>query len=228
MKTEQREGARRLRREEGRSIKEIAALVGVSVSSVSVWVRDIELTDEQVQALRLRNPAINQRLAAWRSNSERARVRRRAYQQEGRALARESAPGHAAGVMLYWGEGDKGNKNSVRISNSDPYVLRFFLRFLREHFGVQPSRVRITCHLFADHLERQREIERYWLDLLGLPPTALRPSILNVYSKHSQKKRRNKLPYGTCRLAVHDTRIVQSILGSIQEYGGFDRPEWLG
>jgi hypothetical protein len=49
-----------------------------------------------------------------------------------------------------------------------------------------------------------------------------------VYSKHSQKKRRNKLPYGTCRLAVHDTRIVQSIFGSIQEYGGFDRPEWLG
>jgi hypothetical protein len=53
-------------------------------------------------------------------------------------------------------------------------------------------------------------------------------SFVNVYSKYSQKKRRNKLPYDTSRLTVHDTRIVQSIYGSIQEYAGFERPEWLG
>jgi hypothetical protein len=35
------------------------------------------------------------------------------------------------------------------------------------------------------------------------------------------------LPYGTCRLVVHDTALVQSIYGAIQEYAGFDRPEWL-
>jgi hypothetical protein len=51
---------------------------------------------------------------------------------------------------------------------------------------------------------------------------------VNVYSKHSQKKRRNKLPYGTVRVCVHSTAIVQSIYGAIQEYGGFERPEWLG
>jgi len=37
----------------------------------------------------------------------------------------------------------------------------------------------------------------------------------------------NKLLYGTCDLGVHSTRIVQTIYGSIQEYGGFDRPGWL-
>jgi hypothetical protein len=35
------------------------------------------------------------------------------------------------------------------------------------------------------------------------------------------------LPYGTCALIVHSTRIAQTIYGSIQEYGGFERPEWL-
>jgi transcriptional regulator with XRE-family HTH domain len=30
-----------------------------------------------------------------------------------------------------------------------------------------------------------------------------------------------------CKLVVHRTRIVQTIFGSIQEYGGFERPEWL-
>ena len=85
----------------------------------------------------------------------------------------------------------------------------------------------IRCNLFADHLERQREIERFWLAALDLPANCLRKSIVNTYSKYSQKKRQNKLPYGTCRLAVHNTRIVQTIYGSIQEYGGFERPEWL-
>jgi hypothetical protein len=28
-------------------------------------------------------------------------------------------------------------------------------------------------------------------------------------------------------LALGDVRIVQSIYGSIQEYGGFERAEWL-
>jgi hypothetical protein len=51
---------------------------------------------------------------------------------------------------------------------------------------------------------------------------------VNVYSKHSKKKRQNKLPYGTVRLVVHSTAMVQSIYGAIQEYGGFERPEWLG
>jgi hypothetical protein len=50
---------------------------------------------------------------------------------------------------------------------------------------------------------------------------------VNVYSKHSLKKRKNKRPYGTVRVCVLSTRIVQSIYGSIQEYGGFERPEWL-
>jgi hypothetical protein len=51
--------------------------------------------------------------------------------------------------------------------------------------------------------------------------------VVNNYSKHSQKKRRNKLPWGTCKLCVHSTPIQQTILGSIQEFGGFERPEWL-
>jgi len=71
------------------------------------------------------------------------------------------------------------------------------------------------------------EIEDFWLTTLGLPRTCLRKSIVNTYSKYSQKKRKNKLPYGTCALVVHSTEIVQTIYGSIQEYGGFGRPEWL-
>jgi predicted transcriptional regulator len=55
MKTVERERAKSMRRREGRSIKEIAGLLGVSKSSVSLSVRDVELTDEQHAALLARN-----------------------------------------------------------------------------------------------------------------------------------------------------------------------------
>lgn len=129
--------------------------------------------------------------------------------------------------MLYWAEGSKA-RNTVELSNSDPQLVLAFLQFLQRHFGVEPARTRIALNLFADHLERQREIEGFWLDVLDLPGTSLRKSQVNVYSKYSQKKRRNKLPYGTCKLVVCSTQVVQTIYGSIQELGGFDRPEWLG
>jgi hypothetical protein len=50
---------------------------------------------------------------------------------------------------------------------------------------------------------------------------------VNVYSRQSKKKRTNRLPYGTVRVTVCRTRVVQSIFGSIQEYAGFEREAWL-
>jgi transcriptional regulator with XRE-family HTH domain len=223
MKTEERERARELRAQ-GHSVKEIERALGVSRSSVSLWVRDVPLGAEERRALAAR--VTEGRLQAAERKATAARSQRSEYQSHGRLLAHEGGPTYAAGCMLYWAEGAK-QRCSVQMSNSDPALLAFFADFLREHFGVASESMKIHCNLFADHLERQREIEDYWLTALGLPPSSLRKTIVNTYSKYSQKKRVNKLPYGTCKLVVHSTQIVQTIYGSIQEYGGFDRPEWL-
>ena len=135
MKTDERRRARELRAL-GWSIKEIEQRLGVSRSSVSVWVRDVALGPNERRLL-VEKTRLGPVVAAARKS----------------ALARE-----------------------------------------------------------------QRR---------GLPPSCLRKSSVNVHSKYSRKKRVNKLPYGTCELTVDSTRIVQTIYGSIQEYGGFDRPEWL-
>ena len=228
MRTQERVRARDLRHREGRSIKEIARLVGVAPSSVSLWVRDVPLTQAQLDSLRLRNPAYNRQLRGANRNAEKGRARRSAYQEEGRELARHADPLFVAGTMLYWAEGGKKNRRAAYISNADPEVLTFFMRFLRQCLDVPDDQIRVTCNLFADHLERQHEIEQFWLQTLDLPHSCLCESFVNVYSKYSQKKRRGMLPYGTTRVTVHSTRVVQIIFGSIQEFAGFDRPEWLG
>jgi hypothetical protein len=224
LKTQERKRARRLRAERGYSIKQIAALLNVSRSSVSLWVRDIELTEEQHEALRARNPIYNQQVAARGGTSERRRTERRMYQEAGRAVARRGDPRHAMGCMLYWAEGTK-NRNQIGFSNSDPEMVRMFVNFLRAYFPLDDDNIRLTCNLFADHLERQHDIENFWLDVAQLPRSSLCQSIVNVYSKYSAKKRRNKLPYGTCKIVVNRTSVVQSITArSRSTQGSTDRP----
>jgi transcriptional regulator with XRE-family HTH domain len=225
MKTAERDMARKFRRD-GLSVREIERRLGVSRSSVSLWVRDIELSVEQRAALAARNGRHPRQLAGARRRSARYRAIRAGYQEEGRVLARRGDPLFAAGCMLYWAEGGK-RRTTALLTNSDPEVLRYFVTFLRRYFGVADDELSVYCNLFADHLPRQRQVEQFWLDTLELPRSCLRKSQVNVYSKYSQKKRRNKLPYGTCRVVVHRSRVVQAIYGAIQEYAGFERPEWL-
>ena len=223
MKTDEQRIAREMRAE-GSSVKEIAATLGVARSSASIWVRDVPLGPAERARLIARSRLGP--IVAGELKAARAREVRRGYQNEGRWFAQERGAQYAAGCMLYWAEGSKG-RNSAQLVNADPEVVVFFAGFLRDQFGVEDDQMVVTCNLFADHIERQREIEAYWLARLGLPQSCLRKSAVNSYSKYSQKKRTNKLPFGTCSLRVHNTRIVQTIYGSIQEYGGFDRPEWL-
>ena len=226
MKIRERDEARTLRREQGQSIKEIARAVGVSTSSVSHWVRDIELTDAQIEALRARNPILNGQMAGARSRSAQARAAREAAQAEGKAAALRGDPQHVAGCMLFWAEGSR-HRNVVHFTNSDPQMVAFFAGFIRRFFAPPQERMRVWCNLHADHEQRQAEVEDFWLRTAGLPRSCLIKSTVNVRSKATRRKRTNVLPYGTCRFTVHSTAIVQHIYGAIQEYGGFDRPAWL-
>lgn len=225
MKPEKREAARRLRRE-GQSINEIVHALGVSKSSVSLWVRDVELTPQQQRSLYdRRGPRYEAQTNGSKAVAAKYRALRLAYQQEGRAKAREMDPLHMAGCMLYWAEGAKA-RNNLRFGNSDPAMMKFYIRFLRQSLRVQDEEIklRITCYLNNDL--SLSDIETYWMEFLNLSRTSLKPSITNTQPVSSNQKGR-KLRFGVCVIDVHNTQLVQHVLGAIQEYSGIDNPEWL-
>jgi len=127
--------------------------------------------------------------------------------------------------MLYWAEGTK-QRNRVIFTNSDADMVEFFLRFLRHCYGVADDQLALTVNVHLGNALTLDEIECWWLRRLGLPSSCLRLATVNQVSRVSKRKRRT-LPYGTVRLAVCSTFIVQSIYGAIQAYAGVDRPEWL-
>jgi predicted transcriptional regulator len=223
-KKEERLEARRLRRE-GMSIKAIAQTLGCGKGTVSDWCHDIVLTAEQEEALQKSDKRRKAQIAAAEKNVRVHREKRLEYQEEGRRKARENDPLHVAGCMLYWGEGTK-NRSAICFVNSDPEMMKIFIRFLRECLDIPEEMFNIRVNAYLDNGLGEEEIIRYWMDVLGLKSENLRKSRFNNQPTSSQQKGR-KLFYGTCSLAVNSTRLVQHVFGAIQEYAGVDKPEWL-
>ena len=200
-------------------------MLGVSVSSVSRWVTDITLSPAFTNALRQRNPSVTGRVNGTRAQSAARRAVRVGYQEHGRDLARRPTRLHLAGCMLYWAEGSK-SRNRVALTNSDPDLLALFVRFLRVCYDVAPERITLSVNCHLNNGLALDEIERWWLDRLGLPSGSLRKATVNHASRAS-RWRRNVLLYGTATVYVHSTAVVQSLYGAIQEYASIDRPEWV-
>jgi hypothetical protein len=142
--------------------------VGVSQSSVNTWVRDIDLTDDQHAVLRLKNRIYDGQLKGRAIAAANRRAERLAAQESGRVAAPFGDPIFIGGCLLYWAEGTK-NRNQLRFSNSDPEMGPFLCLILRMYFDLSAEDIGITCHLYADHEERQCETEGFWLTLLDLP-----------------------------------------------------------
>jgi hypothetical protein len=214
----------------GEPLKRIAREIGVSVSTVHAWTRDIELTPAQHER-NLRGPRgpQNPEHIARRTEAIRqaCRTRRLGYQEQGRSQAGAGDPLHQAGCMLYWAEGSK-DRNQLTFANSDVEMLKFFCRFLRESLHIPSEDITIRINAYTGNGLTMAEIERWWLDRLDLPSESLRKGISNHQPTSSSGTRRNKLPHGVCDLRVkRSTRHVQHIFGAIQEYAGFEEPRWV-
>jgi hypothetical protein len=102
-----------------------------------------------------------------------------------------------------------------------------FRRFLTDALGIERDRICIAINVYTGNGLTIQRIERYWLDLLGLPKSSVRKHAINQLPTSSSGHAKNKLPYGVCFLIVNRTWVVQHIYGAIQEYGGFEEPRWL-
>lgn len=129
--------------------------------------------------------------------------------------------------MLYWAEGSKG-KNVAELVNSDIELVRMWQRFLRCCLDVSPDRMVLTLNVYLGNGLALSEIEDHWLSELGLPRTSLRRHVVDRPPTSSAGRRRKRLPYGVGSLRVlRSTSVVQHIFGAIQEYAGFEEPQWL-
>ena len=119
-------------------MREIAALLGVSVASVSRWTADITLSPGFTEACVSAIPPST--VVCRDARTERGEARRPSRTRKRADANWRAQPTrlHLAGCMLYWAEGSK-DRNTVKLTNSDPDLVAMFVRFLRSCYAVALS-----------------------------------------------------------------------------------------
>lgn len=134
---------RKLRREKGCTFNEILEkLPLLSKSTISNWVRDIELTPEQERRIlekqlrgRIKLMEYNKRKHQEAIKSAR-RIISKAKREIGKLSKRDLL---IAGTALYWGEGSKRTKGAIDFGNSDPRAIALMMRFFEKSVWFQKT-----------------------------------------------------------------------------------------
>ena len=188
-KDDKHERAREMRAR-GHTYDEIAAQLGVSKGSVSLWVRDMPRTGRlSYEQYRRRNAEGVARY--WASEAPLREARRQAVRDAAAAEIGTLTDREVkiAGAIAYWCEGGKSKPHrpseQMAFINSDPQLIRFFMRFLTVA-GV--SRDRLTCRLHIHESADVAAAQRFWLDVTGLPDTQFKRPTLKRHNPRTVRK----------------------------------------
>ena len=153
---------------QGKSYREIQEQLGIPKSTLSNWLSDVPLSEEQRIALDERKgDGARSRAVAIRGS----RIRRTEVLQEAAAAEIGELSDRELfllGVALYWAEGSKekpwGRATQMALINSDPGVIRLFVRWL-ELIGVHPDDLifRLSIHESAE----VAAAHRFWVAVVG-------------------------------------------------------------
>jgi hypothetical protein len=203
-------------REQGLGYEEIVTELGVSKSSVSLWVRDMPRPPGlSYEESRKRSADGVRRYWAIEGpirEAERKAISATAATQIGQLNDREIL---IAGAIAYWCEGVKNKPyrrtDRVAFMNSDPRLIRFFLRFL-EAAGVEREGLvyRLQIHETADIEAAQR----FWLDVTQAHPTQFRRPTLKRHNPKTVRKNTGSDYHGCLRVDVRrGSRLYRQIEG---------------
>lgn len=198
----------------GWSYPRIKQELHVSKASLSLWLHKYPLTEKQISELS--SLSRERRIEHFRETFRRKREARdlEVYKSEKIQLEHLSNRElYIAGLMLYWGEGQKASTGRVGFSNTNPDMIKFAMYWLEKCCGIERIRMKARFHLYSDmNIEEEHH---YWSTILNLPITQFRNPYIKM-SLRTQIKEKGGFGHGTCDLIVEDTLLKRKIMMGIK------------
>jgi hypothetical protein len=215
-----RERARLLRRS-GESINDIVHTLKAKKSTVSYWCRDIRLSQTQIEKLAQKS-LMGGRVGMLRAAEHKRQARIMSEAKEMRrggidvgSLSKRDV--FMIGIALYWGEGYKRGNEECGLTNSDPRLIKFFLRMMRSVYGIAKKDFILRVSINATHKRRADEILEYWSKVTGIPKAQFTQSSF-IFASRRKITRDPSGYFGTLRVKIRrGTNLRRRILGSIAE-----------
>lgn len=210
-----------LLRKSGLSYSEILRQVNVAKSTLSAWLRSVGLSKTQEQRLTSKKLAsIRRGWLKWQK--QRAdianEIRKNACREVGAISNREL---WLIGAALYWAEGSKEERGhvgqGVKFSNSDPTMIKIFLKWLRSIIKIKNDDIKCEIYLHESARHRMRKIVRFWSEATKIP----RDELKYVYYKRDRTKTKrtniNKEYNGLVRICIKgSSELNRKIAGWIK------------
>jgi hypothetical protein len=152
----------------------------VSKSTLSLWLRDVELTPDQQAALNRMHLDARRRAGETRRFDTAQRRQKTVSAARIQIQQMSERDLFVVGVVAYWAEGSKAKPwrpegEAVQFINSDPDMIRLFVTWLRL-VGVGPER--LSCRVHIHESGDAVEATKYWAGVAGVSPDSFsRPTI---------------------------------------------------
>ncbi len=117
------------------------------------------------------------------------------------------------GLGLYWGEGNKANTHAVRLGNTDPQLIKWFIKFLSETYQIDKSKLRFGIQLFTD--TSARDAIKFWTKTLEISPQQFHKTVITKQGKPGTY--RKKLQYGVLTVYFSNIKLRDMIVHAITE-----------
>ena len=207
-------------RKNGESYNQIIKTLGLkSKRTLNNWFKNIKLSKKSVKLLDRNNKLAHKRGLFIANKNRKIRIKnenKKAYiegQNQIKPISKKELL--MIGAVLYWGEGTKSQKGSVSLSfsNSDPFMISVYMRFIREILEIPENRIRAGIHIYSSI--SAVEARKFWSQTTKLPEN--RFYIITQVSRASQNKRPfNILPYGTVVIKINSRQQFYKVKGMIK------------
>lgn len=180
----------------GKSYNEIRKEVKVSKSTLSRWLKNVPLKEEYRNHLYTKR-ILNLSLGSASQKERRAREVEKILEMAKNevTLPIDFETYRFMGAALYWAEGSKGK--DLQITNSDPYLILFIVKWFEAVFGVPINNLRMRLNIYPQ--QNENKVKKFWSDLTGIPLGNFRKTYIKPMSTGYKK---NNLYYGTARIEV--------------------------
>lgn len=120
---------------------------------------------------------------------------------------------YGLGLGLYWGEGNKLNKHAVRLGNTDPHLIKWFLIFLTDIYQVDKKRLKFGLQIFSDINEN--EAKKFWCNKLKIKPQQFQKVVVTESFRRGSYT--HKCPYGVLTVYFSNIKLRDTINSAIDE-----------
>ncbi|MFT5179738.1 MAG: hypothetical protein ACI9GH_000202 [Candidatus Paceibacteria bacterium] len=219
-KLEEKEKAVFLRKQ-GKTYREILEEVPVAKSTLSIWLRSVELAKKQKQRI------TRKRLECAIKGGE---VRRKQMIENMERIYKESAKDIKSiskkelwlmGVMLYWAEGSKEKKGKksimMKFCNTDSRMINMFLLWTKDVIKIEDDRLHFRIHIHENSKDRIETVREYWSKQTGFDINRFRQVTWKRHNPKTNRKFNNIEYFGLLEIGIRkSSNLVRQVEGWVR------------